>query len=231
VERHGSGHRRRLTIALLVLASMACVGLVALQVDTSWEYQTRFLIENLVLAWIPFLLALIVYDGYRHHAPRWLLLGVGALWLLFLPNAPYILTDFVHLRDPGAEVLWFDAAMIGAFALVGLVLGLGSLALVQAVVTDARGARAGWIVGLGALGLSSVGIYLGRFVEVNSWDAFLDPGRVLQPIVDQVRESILYPKFIGVTVALTLFLVLAYLLVHALAQPVVAIERRGAGRP
>ena len=226
MERQGHGRRRRITLLALVVASLACVGLAALQVDPNWDYKTEFLVWNLWLAWIPFIFALVLYDGYRRGRSTWFVAVLGVLWLLFLPNAPYIVTDFVHLGDPGAEALWFDAFMIGAFALVGLVLGLGSLVLVQTVVTDAWGVVAGWVVGVGALVLSSVGIYLGRFAEVNSWDAVLDPGRVLDPIVDQVRESIVHPKFIAVTLSLTVFLVLAYLLFYVVAQPALALHPR-----
>ena len=199
---------------------------MALRVDRRWEYETEFLIWNLWLAWIPFVLALVLYDGYRRGRSTWFVGVLGLLWLLFLPNAPYIVTDFVHLRDPGAEALWFDAFMIGAFALVGLVLGLGSLVLVQTVVTDAYGSVAGWVVGVGALVLSSVGIYLGRFVQVNSWDAVVEPGRVLDPIVGQLRESVVHPKFFAVTLMLTAFLIGAYLVVYLLAHPTVALDRR-----
>jgi uncharacterized membrane protein len=226
----GRGKRRALVLGALVGASLLCVVLVALPVDPTWEYTTVFLVWNLWLAWIPFVLALLLYDGYRRAWAGWLLVTLGVLWLLFLPNAPYIVTDLVHLQDPGAQVLWFDALMIGAFALVGLALGLGSLVLVHSVVADRLGPAAGWVVGIGALVLSSVGIYLGRVVEVNSWDAVVAPGKVLEPIVGQLRESPLHPHFIAVTLALTVFLVGSYVLVYRVAQPAVALEMRGGRR-
>jgi uncharacterized membrane protein len=218
--------RRTATLALLVLASLACVAMVGAGVDDAWEYKTSFLVWNLFLAWLPFVFALAVYDGYRRGRGAVYLTTFGALWLLFLPNAPYILTDFVHLRDPVVTVLWWDATLIGAFALTGLLLGLGSLFLVQAVVTAARGPVAGWITGLGALLLSSVGIYLGRFLGVNSWDAVVDPGRVITPLLDKIDQSLVHPRFFAVTVVLTTFLVAAYLLLYTVAQSGLALEPR-----
>jgi uncharacterized membrane protein len=219
--------RRRLaTLALLVLASVGSTALVVADIDATWDYTTSFLVFNLFLAWLPFLLALGLYDGYRRGRGPAFLVSIGIAWLLFLPNAPYIVTDFVHLRDPGMSILWLDALMIGAFAVTGLVLGLGSLFLVQAVVTASFGRAAGWALGLGAIVLSSVGIYLGRFLELNSWDAIVDPNRVVQPVVEQLGQSLVHPRFFAVTIAFTMFLVLAYLLVYAVAQPGLALEPR-----
>jgi uncharacterized membrane protein len=216
--------RRVATFAVLVLASALCGALVAAPVDPGWTYETRWLVWNLGLAWLPFVFALVLYDGYRRGWGGLFLGSFGVLWLLFLPNAPYILTDFVHLRDPGAEVLWYDALTIGAFALAGLVLGLGSLYLVHAVVAAAYGHVAGWVTGVGALALSSVGIYLGRFLGLNSWDAVIDPWRVLSPLVERLDASLLHPRFLAVTTVLTAFLVLSYLLLYPVARAGLQLE-------
>jgi uncharacterized membrane protein len=211
---------------LLVLASVLCVGLVMARVERTGSYEYRFLVWNLFLAWLPFVLALVVYDGYRRGRGTIFLGCFGALWLLFLPNAPYILTDFVHLEEPGAAPIWFDALTVTAFAFTGLLLGLGSLFLVQTVITAARGRLVGWAAGLGALGLTSVGIYLGRFLGLNSWDAVVDPRSVLAPIAATLNESLVHPRFLAVTVAFTSFLVLAYLMLYAVAQPGLALDPR-----
>ncbi len=218
--------RRLATLTVLVLASAICAGLVAADLDPTWEYTTSFLVWNLFLAWLPFLFALAFYDGYRRGRGLAYLASFGVLWLLFLPNAPYILTDFVHLREPGVSMFWVDALLISGFAVTGLLLGLGSLFLVQTVVSAARGPVAGWATGLGALALSSVGVYLGRFLELNSWDAIVDPRSVLAPIAAQLHEAPLHPRFLAVTVAFTSFLVLAYLLLYAVAQPGLALDPR-----
>ena len=101
---------------------------------------------------------------------------LGALWLLFFPNAPYIATDFVHLQHDPLAPFWYDAVTIAAFAWMGVLLGFASLYLMQTVVRQWRG------VG-GRLdrspssrsALGSLGIYLGRFLRLNSWDALEHP--------------------------------------------------------
>jgi uncharacterized membrane protein len=218
--------RRLLTLALLGLASALCLVLVAVRVERTGTPEYRFLVWNLFLAWLPFVFALVLYDGYRRGRRPAYLAVWGVLWLLFLPNAPYILTDVVHLREPGAAPLWYDAATVVAFAGTGLVLGLGSLFLVQTVVTAARGPVAGWATSVLALGLASVGVYLGRFVGVNSWDALVDPGRVLAPFAERLDDPLGAGRFLAVSVVLTAFLVIAYALVYTVAKPGLALDPR-----
>ena len=99
--------------ATLALLSVAAVGLLVLRADRVGEAAFFFLPWNLFLAWIPFVLALALAVVHVRRGPRPLLWSLGAGWLLFLPNAPYILTDFIHLGRLRGAPLWFDAALIG----------------------------------------------------------------------------------------------------------------------
>ena len=222
--------RRLLALTLLGLSTALCVALVAVRIERTGTLEYRFLLWNLFLAWLPFVFALLLYDGYRRGRGRGSLFGWGALWLAFLPNAPYILTDVVHLREDGAAPLWYDAATVVAAAGTGLALGLGSLFLVQSVVTAARGPLTGWATSVVVLALSSVGVYLGRFVGVNSWDVVVDPARVLAPFAERVDDPLGAVRFLVVTGVLTAFLTVAYALVYTIAQPGLELDpRRGRG--
>ncbi len=218
--------RRRATLVLLGLSTALCLALVAVRIERTGTVEYRFLVWNLFLAWLPFVFALVLYDGFRRGRGRAFLVGWGALWLLFLPNAPYILTDVVHLREPGAAPLWYDAATVIAFAGTGLVLGLGSLFLVHAVVAAARGPVAGWAASVVALALTSVGVYLGRFVGVNSWDALVDPARVLAPFAERLDDPLGAGRFLAVTAVLTVFLTLAYAIVYTVAEHGLELDPR-----
>src|SRR4029450_2324114 len=96
--------------------SLAAVGLLAVRIDRVGEPAFVFLTWNLFLAWIPFVLSLCVAAVHSRGGPRPLLWVLGAGWLLFLPNAPYILTDFIHLGRVGGAPLWVDDARLGNFA-------------------------------------------------------------------------------------------------------------------
>jgi len=89
--------RRRAIYAALALLSLFSVALIATRYFYSREPLFGGLIWNLFLAWIPFGLSVLIYDRHRAGARLRSLVPLAALWLLFLPNAPYILTDFKHL--------------------------------------------------------------------------------------------------------------------------------------
>jgi uncharacterized membrane protein len=227
--RHLS-NRRVGTIFALVLASGFCVVLLAVR-----EWQTgmngyRFLVWNLILAWIPFLLALLFYDGFQRGRSRAGLVLVGAVWLLFLPNAPYMVTDLVHLgRIPGAP-LWFDAAMIGAFAATGLLLGLGSVFLAHAVALRVLGRLLGWVALLPVLGLCSLGVLLGRFGRLNSWDVVARPARLGDLLALHLADPLGNGRAVAAAIAYTAFLALAYLVLYTLSSLRLELEQSQVGR-
>jgi uncharacterized membrane protein len=209
--------RRLVTVLGLVAVSLFCVALVLVRYWHGSSTNFFGLIWNLFLAWIPFVLAVVVYDRWRRHGARPALLALGALWLLFFPNAPYIVTDFVHLDHTADAPYWYDAVLVSAFAWTGLLLGFGSLFLMQTVVRQWRGVVSGWVFAGVALALGSLGIYLGRFLRLNSWDAVEHPS-VLPRILHAVaRDPFAYQEAIGVTVLFTLALGFAYSLLYAFA--------------
>ncbi len=213
------GERWPSVLLRLAAASCVCIALVLLRVLWTGEPDYMFLVWNLALAWAPFVLAIGVYGSYRHGASAAWLIAPGILWLLFLPNAPYLITDFVHLPNGEGVPLWFDALALAAYAGTGLLLGFASLYLMQAVAVRALGERAIWWCVVAVLTLSSVGIYLGRFQRLNSWDALRDPRLILGMARERLQAPLDNPTLITVTVVFTAFLSFAYLLAYALVAP------------
>ncbi len=161
-------NERFLVLASFGLASALCVAFELFREDRYGALGFRFLLWNLVLAWVPLLIALVVYDLYRRGTRPALLTPAIALWLPFLPNAPYLVTDFIHLT-PGAQTpLWLDGVILSAFAWTGVLLGFVSLYLMQADARDRLGPAGGWTAALAAVALTSAGVYLGQFLQGNS---------------------------------------------------------------
>ena len=131
-------NRRALTIPALLAASALCVATVVVREHHTGSDFYRFLVWNLVLAWVPFVLALAAYASARRGASA-ASVAFGVLWLLFFPNAPYLLTDFIHLQESPTTPLWYDALMLASFAWTGLVLGYASLYLMQMIWERAVG--------------------------------------------------------------------------------------------
>jgi uncharacterized membrane protein len=176
---------RTVTVPVLALAlgSAICLMLVEVRTVRTHDPSYRFLDWNLFLAWVPLVLAFGVHAAARRR--RVVVGGVLALmWLLFFPNAPYLTTDFIHLRGPSAAPVWFDGLMLTAFASIGLLLGFQSLHLMHGVLRRATGSGIAWLGVIGTLVLTSFGIYLGRVVQLNSWDAVLHPLRIVRIVLD-----------------------------------------------
>lgn len=173
---------------------------------------------NLLLAWIPFGVAALMDELARRRAlPLPLLLLLFSVWLLFFPNAPYIISDLMHLTPRRGVPLWYDAMLLFAYAWNGLLVGFASLWLVQGVVTARFGAWIGWLAAIFSLLAAGFGIYLGRFQRWNSWDVLVNPLGLAREILFGLTHPWAYPKAIVVTLLFASFMVIAYSTMHLFA--------------
>jgi uncharacterized membrane protein len=209
--------RRFALIALsLVAASVLSIGTLLAQIHTTHDHRYSFLVWNLFLAWVPLIAAALAFALARRRVGP-LVVVLIAIWLLFFPNAPYVLTDFIHLQASGPSPLWYDALMLSSFAWTALMLGFASLYLIHAIIGQRAGAATGWIVVVCALGLASFGVYLGRFARFNSWDVVTRPHLVIAVIRQEINSPRHDPKMIVALLALTAFLLVGYLVLYAFA--------------
>lgn len=196
-------------------ASGLAVGLVLGRSLMSGVLGPNFLIWNLFLAWMPYLMALWAASAARRSL--WRALVPATLWLLFLPNAPYIMTDFVHL-ERFDFVWWYDMGMLLAFAWAGCMLGVASLFVMQRLVAERFGAAMSWLFVLASCGLSGLGVYLGRFLRWNSWDVLFSPHSLLHDLKYLLMNPAHYPQMIGVSGLFACFLGLGYLTLAAVRR-------------
>lgn len=216
----GSGRRgvdrRALAILALLVASGLCLGILAFRTHRTGDPYYGFLAWNLFLAWVPLVFALAAFAAARRRiGPA--VVALLVLWLLFFPNAPYLLTDFIHLSERPSAPLWYDALMLSAFAWTALLLAFVSLYLVQTIVRRVAGLAWSWVVVVAALALASFGVYLGRFMRFNSWDALLRPRRVADVIRGELDNPLQHPRIAAALVVLTVFLLVGYAVLYALA--------------
>jgi uncharacterized membrane protein len=214
--------RALMPVAALLAASAWCVLLVAVRRHEYGPAGFAYLVWNLTLAWIPLLVALVLLAAYKHGAHRLALVAVGVIWLVFLPNAPYMLTDLIHL---GPEHRLFDSVILTSFAFTALALGFASLLLVQVVVTRLAGATLGWAVAIASLFASSVGIYLGRVQRLNSWDVVQHPRTLWTLARLRLDDPFGNRYLIGFVLALCGFLTLAYLGLYGFTTLAAAVGR------
>ena len=219
-------NERLVVLFALGAASGLCLALELARERRYGSTDYRFLFWNLILAWIPLVVALVIYDRYRRGTPVARLAPALVLWLLFLPNAPYIVTDFVHLSDATAAPLWFQGIELSAYAWTGMLLGFVSLYLVHAVVRHRFGASAGWAGAFGVLMLVSAGVYLGRVKRWNSWDLLTRPGSRLAELHAHLDDPLSLGRAFGATVAMTALLLLAYLVFYGLVGTRLDLQRQ-----
>ncbi|MCI0578683.1 MAG: DUF1361 domain-containing protein [Chloroflexi bacterium] len=205
----------------LLLASATSAGMVVARFVYTGQLVYQFLVWNLFLAWLPLLFALAARRWRRRPAP---LVTCALAWLLFLPNAPYLLTDLMHLGRAGGIPLVYDTVMLLSFTMTGLLLGFVSLYLMQELVSGLAGRWAGWLFAGAALGLSSFGVYLGRFLRWNSWDVFTNPAGVLGDVWTVLANPLSNWQIFALTGLITAVLAFTYVTFFSLPQ--VALESR-----
>lgn len=142
-----------------------------------------WMVWNLLLAAVPIVLATVLFRDVRSkRSPAWWV-GVAA-FVAFLPNAAYVLTDVIHFVDDARGIPSVAVVSLAIVPQYALFFALGFGAYVLSVIAVARYLhRTGygrWVAPaeLTLHGLSAVGIYLGRFLRLNSWDLVTQPDSV-----------------------------------------------------
>ena len=185
-------------LSLLFLSFFAIIlSFIRFNVANSTQYD--FLMWNLILAWIPLILAWILYVRTpKGLAWSWPNFGIFAVWLLFLPNAFYLITDFIHLRRNSQVDIVFDVILFGTYTFCGVILGLTSLYLVH-IRTIKRFGAIGHYLPAVVLLLCGFAIYLGRYLRWNSWDIITNPFGLLFDVSSSVIDPVNHPLTFATT--------------------------------
>jgi uncharacterized membrane protein len=213
--------RNRYTIAVFTLLNLACavcIGLVAARVVYSDSSRRIDLIWNLFLAWIPFILAYIAHAVSWRRIWLYLVIPfVAFLWLIFFPNAPYMLTDLQDLARASSDApLWYDVIIVVWCSWTAMLLGVVSLYLMQDIVQRTFGRFIGWAFVFIISALSSFGIYIGRFVRLNSWDILQNPTETAMNILGIVIDP--SRRLAAFTFLYAFFFLFVYLLLYSFSH-------------
>ncbi len=167
---------------LLVLALFTAFCLLSLVVRNLAEGNAvyNFLLWNLFLAFLPLLIAWIIFL-FLGKLNKFVIIIVSLLWLLFYPNAPYMISDLIHVNNTSALVL-YDTLIIFSFSMLALFYGFYSLKIIHFSYRKITSKRMAHLVITASILLSSAGFYLGRILRLNSWDLFTQPLQTLRTI-------------------------------------------------
>lgn len=189
----------------LLSLTIFCLALLGLRVYLTANFTFCFLLWNLFLAWIPWLMAKQLHRVKNNFHRALACLPV----ILFLPNAPYIVTDLFHLQKELAAPLWLDVMIISSFALGGLICFTRTIKLLQNQLHSfVRSHSIRETILVLFMFLNAYGIYLGRYLRYNSWDLFIAPLDLIKGMYSSVASHSLRMDTLGVTLSYGLFLYL-----------------------
>lgn len=213
-------NRHNLSVfVLLNLACLVCIVLVAARVAYTDSTRHTGLIWNLFLAWIPFILAYVAHViSWRRLWLYFIIPFIALIWLLFFPNAPYMLTDLQDLARAGGvgAPLWYDVIIVVWCSWTGMLLGIISLYLMQDIIFRTFGRWIGWLFVFTISGASSFGMYLGRFIRLNSWDILQDPTETAIEILGLVIDPSL--RLAAFTFSYTFFFLFVFVLLYSFSH-------------
>ena len=188
---------------LIYLFTAFAVTLLTYRIIKSENLSYIFLSWNLFLAFIPWWISnyFIKKDrlGFEH-------IPFLILWLLFLPNSPYILTDLFHLRPREYFPLWYDLVLVLSFALIGMIVFLTSLKDMFVILNKYVKPAYVAIITPFVFWLISFGLYLGRYLRFNSWNVVNHPFQLMRQSFDILFEK----DTIAFTFIFSIFLAFLY---------------------
>lgn len=213
--------------SVLFFSSLGCCFVLSLRVLITHSLRYSYLIWNLFLAWIPYLISIgISFIAGRIHNRRRVRLSIiilGFVWLLFYPNAPYILTDFIHIiKIPpyitqetsvvtNNAIVWYDIVLNSSFAFIGHLIGLISIIICQRIFSKEFNKTIGWLIVFGAMFSGGYGIYVGRFVRLNSWNIFTKPFLTTKIVISNLGNV----KALLFTLSFAFFIFMTYIVVYS----------------
>lgn len=161
---------------------LLCTALLTLRLKTTNSFFFLFLGWNLILAIIPYGISATLCTQSNLLARWWVRIPIVITWLLFLPNAPYLITDLQHLRVTPQATLWYDILLLFSFITYALVLMIFSVIHMEVLFLKRWGGTKRLMIIIPLFLLCGFGIYLGRYLRWNSWDIIQNPSELLEQV-------------------------------------------------
>jgi len=197
-------------ILLLIAFTFFCLSLSIARIVYTGELRYIFLNWNLFLAFIPWFITSFFIADKSVSKSSFSTFLVIIVWLLFFPNAPYILTDLFHLSFNSGAPVWFDLILILSFAWTGLLFGFISLVDIEKILASKMKKYKVVVLLSFLLFLTGFGIYMGRYLRWNSWDIIVEPYLLVADVLSRFLDSLDHPRSWGMTILMGLFLNMVY---------------------
>lgn len=202
-------------ISLLTISIALSMVLLIVRMKLNHSFFYLFLVWNLCLAVIPY--AITIYLISKNKINKYVFIVWFSVWLAFLPNAPYIITDLMHLRLSNQHFMWLDALLVTSFAYNGLVLFFLSIKDMEILLSPyLNSKKINYLLGFTFV-LTGFGMYLGRFLRYNSWEILQHPLDLITDILDiiihpnQHLEAWIFTITFGMFLAVSFWLFKAFI--------------------
>ena len=202
---------------VLMLSSMFSLALLTFRILYTGYILFAFLVWNLFLAFIPYALSTWMGNQPQMKSKRVFFLCVF-VWLMFVPNAFYIITDLIHLDMNDVVPLWYDLALLLAFAWSGVLFGIVSVRQMEKLFEQHFNKKFDLLFILPVMVLNGFGVYIGRHLRFNSWDVITNPFQLVQDIVFLFIHPIRNRFDWSMIVCYSLLLTLIYLGIKKLSK-------------
>ncbi len=192
---------------MLGISSLVSLGLYGYGALRNHSLEFSYLPWNLILAWLPLLLSIRLVSVLKNKRwSSWETMIVSVLWIVFLPNSFYMISDFIHLQEIRRPDLLYDVLMFTAFIFTGVVLGLSSLYLIHLEFIKRFANQTVLATIVTILVLCSGAIYIGRDLRWNSWDIVANPTGLLFDVSDRLTHLSSYPQMLVTIISFTVLL-------------------------
>lgn len=205
---------------MLTLSMGFSVALVMARIAYTGKLTFLSLIWNLFLAWLPYMVSTWLQKRNVVYANPLKFIVIGFVWLLFIPNSFYIMTDLFHLGEYNNVPNWFDLAMIISFAWDGLLLGVLSVRQMEKMMQQFLPRMRELFFIYPIMWLNALGIYIGRYPRFNSWDIITNPIGLSAYLLRMVCHPIQYKYAWGMVACFSVFMTLVYLTIKRISKAI-----------
>lgn len=181
--------------------------MVAMRYLYTDEREYLFYPWNLFLATVPLFFSRQLLHFKRFNLKVTMLLFC---WLLFLPNAPYIITDLFHFEERPLIPYWFDLLIVISGAWNGIALCITSLLHVERFLAKHIKPKWRFPSTIALITLCSYGIYLGRYKRYNSWNIITRPEDIVHTMLSHIAEPIEHAQAWLFTLSFAMLLAIMY---------------------
>ena len=184
------------------------LGLIAVRMGITHSLTYGFYYWNLFLASVPLVASSFLDTKVSLYSLR--NLACLGLWFLFLPNAPYLITDMIHFHERPPVPAYLDELIVYSSAWNGVLIAYASVMRVEGWLLVRYAARPVHFAIVAVFLLCGLGMYLGRYERWNSWDILTHPYALSKDIGMKVLFPLRYRQAWAVSLLFGVVLRIGY---------------------